>query len=77
MNVSIELTGNLLEYVDRAVKSGIYKSRSEVVREAIRTMIQNDLREQLKAKGLTLKEFNRVRGEVSGGLIKKKYGNKI
>jgi putative addiction module CopG family antidote len=77
LNISVELTGNLLEYIERLVQSGLYKSRSEVIREAIRAMIQRDIREQIKVKGLDIEEFDRVREEVSGEILEKKYKGKI
>ncbi len=77
MNISVEVTGNLLEYLDKKVKAGLYKSRSEVVREAIREMIQRDLQEQMQAKGITIEELEKLRGEVSGELIKKKFRRRL
>ena len=77
MNISVEVTGNLLEYLDKKVQSGLYKSRSEVVREAIREMIQRDLQEQMLAKGITLEKLEKLRGEVSDELIKKKFGRRL
>jgi putative addiction module CopG family antidote len=77
MNISIEVTGNLLDYLDKKVQLGLYKSRSEVVREAIREMIRRDLQEQMEAKGLTMEELEKLRGEVSGELIKKRFGKRL
>lgn len=77
MNISIEVTGNLLEYLNKKVQSGLYKSRSEVVREAIREMIQRDFKEQMKEKGITIDDLEKLRGEVSGELIKKKFGRRL
>ena len=73
MNVSVEVTGNLLEYLDQKVKQGYYKSRSEVVRNAIRLMIQKDIEEQLKQKGLDPETFKEIRKETSGDLLEKKF----
>lgn len=73
MNISIEITGEILEYLNSKVQSGLYKSRSEVIRNAIREMIQNDLEEQLRAKGITPKKLKELRKEVAGGIIVKKY----
>ncbi len=73
MNVSVEVTGNLLEYLDQKVKEGYYKSRSEVVRNAIRLMIQKDIEEQLRLKGLDPETFEEIRKETSGELLEKKY----
>lgn len=73
MNVSVEVTGNLLEYLDQKVKQGLYKSRSEVVRNAIRLMIQKDLEEQLRQKGLDPETFKEIRKETLGELLEKKF----
>ena len=73
MNVSVEVTGNLLEYLDQKVKKGYYKSRSEVVRNAIRLMIQKDIEEQLRQKGLDPETFKEIRKETSGELLEKKF----
>ncbi|MBE8539651.1 ribbon-helix-helix protein, CopG family [Geoglobus acetivorans] len=72
--MSVELTPELLEYIERKVKSDKYKSRSEVVREAIRMMMKADLEKLLEEKGIDLKKFEEERGKISGELIEKKYG---
>ncbi len=74
MNISVEVTGNLLKYLDSKVRSGMYKSRSEVVRQAIREMIEDDLAGQLEAKGITLDDIEDLREEVSPELLERKYG---
>ncbi len=73
MNISVEVTGNLLEYLNLKVESGIYKSRSEVVRQAIRLLIQMDLEQQLKEKGIDPKNLDKLRDEVSEEVLGKKY----
>ncbi|MBO8182729.1 MAG: type II toxin-antitoxin system ParD family antitoxin [Archaeoglobus sp.] len=73
MNISVELTPELLEYIESKVRSGKYKSRSEVVREAIRMMIKSDLERMLEEKGFDLKKFEEEREKISGELIEKKY----
>ena len=55
MNVS--LTPELEQYVQAKVDSGRYTSASEVVREALRL-----LQDQEKSRGLQLAEFNRELG---------------
>jgi putative addiction module CopG family antidote len=77
MNVSVELTPDLLEYIERKVRSGYYKSRSEVVREAIRMMIKSDLEKLLEEKGLDLESLEREREAIAGELIDRKFGGKI
>lgn len=73
MNISVEVTGDILEYLDTKVKNGLYKSRSEVIRSAIREMIQRDLEEQLRAKGITPKNLKKLRREAAGEVIGRKY----
>ncbi len=73
MNISVEITGNLLEYLDKKVKEGLYKSRSEVVREAIRRMIQEDLKEQLEARGINPENLDELRDEVTAEVLEKRY----
>ena len=73
MNISVELTPELVEYIESKVKTGRYKSRSEVVREAIRMMIKSDLEKMLEEKGFDLKKFEEEREKVSGELIERKY----
>ncbi len=73
MNVSVEVTGNLLEYLDQKVKQGRYKSRSEAVRNAIRLMIQRDLEEQLRQSGLDPETFRDIQKETSGELLEKRF----
>lgn len=73
MNISIEVTGNLLEYLDSKVSSGSFKSRSEVVRSAIREMIQRDLEFQLRAKGITPESLSELRQDAAGDILEKNF----
>lgn len=73
MNISVEVTGNILKYIDSKVRLGLYKSRSELIREAIREMLRRDLQEQLKAKGITMEDLDKSRDKVAGEIIAKKY----
>jgi putative addiction module CopG family antidote len=73
MNISIEITGNLLEFLNEKVNSGIYKSRSEAVREGIRLLIQQDLEYQLRERGIDPKNLDKYRDEVVGEVLGKKY----
>ncbi len=73
MNISIEITGEILNYLNSKVESGLYKSRSEAIRDAIREMIRNDLEEQLRLKGISPKNIKKLRKEAAGEIIAKKY----
>ncbi|MBE8540475.1 ribbon-helix-helix protein, CopG family [Geoglobus acetivorans] len=72
--MSVELTPELLEYVERKVKSGYYKSRSELVREAIRMMMKADIERMLEEKGIDLEKFEEEGKKVSSELIERKFG---
>ena len=74
MNISVELTPELLEYIERKVKSGYYKSRSELVREAIRMMMKADIERMLEEKGIDLEKFEEEREKVSGELVEREFG---
>lgn len=73
MNISVEITGEILDYLEAKVEEGFYKSRSEVVRAAIREMIQKDIHMQLKKKGLTPEELKRLRNENGGEILEEKF----
>ena len=73
MNISVEVTKDIIEYLDSKVKSGLYKSRSEVIRTAIREMLQRDLENQLRASGLTPGKIKQLRKQVAGDILAKKY----
>ena len=73
MNISIEITGEILEYLNTKVECGLYKSRSEVIRNAIREMIQKDMEEHLRNKGISPTNLKELRKEVAGVIIAKKY----
>ena len=73
MNISIEVTEGLIEYLDEKVKKGLYKSRSEVVRSAIRMMMKEDIARELREVGLTPEEFRRLKREVGRELVKEMY----
>lgn len=64
MNVS--LTPRLEQFVDKKVREGTYQTASEVVRDALRLLVERDQRGAL--------ELQRLRGEVSIGLEQIKNG---
>ena len=72
MNVSVELTKDLLRYLDCKVGKE-YTSRSEVARDAIRKMMHEELRQKARLRNLTTDEMERTREDVAKGLLKGKY----
>ena len=74
LNMNVSLTQELEEYIARKVRMGLYKSASEVVREALRLLHERD-----RANEASLVELHRDiqtgldqldRGEgLAGGLV--------
>jgi len=56
--VNVSLTQDLEEFVRRKVAAGLYSSASEVVREALRLLAEQDARRQLRDE-----EFRRIVAE--------------
>lgn len=50
--MNISLTNQLSQYVNEKVASGLYNSASEVMREALRLMKQQDLFQEVKIQAL-------------------------
>lgn len=81
MNVS--MTGHLAGYVRRKVKSGRYNNASEVVRDALRRMEEEDERSVRLAKptaedilsNLTQAQLDSIRSRVLEGLADLETGN--
>jgi putative addiction module CopG family antidote len=71
MNISVELTQNMLDYLRLKEQSGLYTSRSEVVRDALRRMMADDL--SLVAKGITLNEFKQLRRRAGEEIVKERF----
>ena len=71
MNISVEITQNLLDYLRLKEQSGLYTSRSEVVRDALRRMMADDL--SLVAKGITLSEFKQLRRRAGEEIVKERF----
>jgi len=69
--LSFRLSKKGLEEIDSLVKAGLYKSRSEVVRDAVRRLIESKrflLEPSLKVEPLkpseVMKELRNIRGEL-------------
>jgi len=73
MNISIEVTNSILDYLDSKVKKGLYKSRSEVIREAIREMVRQDIVREMVQKGFKPEDLDKLRDGAANELFAKKY----
>ncbi len=68
-NMNVSLTQELEEYIARKVRRGLYKSASEVVREALRLLHERD-----RANEVSLSELHR---DVQTGLDQLDRGDGI
>lgn len=71
MNISVEMTQQLLDYLRLKEQSGLYTSRSEVVRDSLRRMMADDL--SLVAKGITLSEFKQLKKRAGEEIVKERF----
>ncbi|VVC03485.1 Putative nickel-responsive regulator [Candidatus Burarchaeum australiense] len=62
MNVSIELTPKMLSYIRKKVKGGLYNSRSEVLRAALRMMIAEEAEDEEDVR-----ELDAMMAEIKSG----------
>lgn len=67
--MNISLTPELESYVSKKVGSGLYSSRSEVVRQGLRLLMERD--QMLEAR------LEELRGEVAEGLEQARRGELI
>ncbi len=58
--MNISLTPELEKLIDQRVKSGLYNSASEVVREGLRLLVERDLLKQMK--------LDEVRRQIQKGI---------
>ena len=72
MNVSVELTRDLLKYLDSKVGRE-YTSRSEVTRDAVRKMMHEELKQKARLRNLTVEQMEKTREDVARELLKGKY----
>jgi Arc/MetJ-type ribon-helix-helix transcriptional regulator len=70
MNVSIELTPDLVNYL-KSKREGGYTSRSEVVRDALRKMMMDDL--SLAARKVSPEEFENRRKIVGEDIVRARF----
>jgi Arc/MetJ-type ribon-helix-helix transcriptional regulator len=61
----------MLDYLRLKEQSGLYTSRSEVVRDALRRMMADDL--SLVAKGITLNEFKQLRKRAGEEIVRERF----
>ncbi len=69
MSMNVSLTPMLEQFVDTKVKSGRYNSASEVLREALRLLIEHDHVQELQRKQLNAKIDEGLAAATRGELI--------
>lgn len=70
MSMNVSLTPQLINLVKNKVASGLYKSASEVIREALRIMEQIEYKQQLELKSLEKKIQSPLNTQYTNNEIK-------
>ena len=68
--MTISLTPELDEFVENQVKSGRYRSNSEVIRAGLRALADQDLRSWLQEGLDALERGNRVEAKAAVGRLR-------
>lgn len=63
--VQIRLSSGLVKKVDELVKTGIYANRSDVIRDAVRRLVLDQLIGMIPNKGDSVKEIKELRKKLS------------
>ncbi len=63
--LQVRLSHGLIESMDGLVETGIYSSRSDVVRDAVRRLVLDKLVGVIPNKGDTVKEMREIRKKLS------------
>lgn len=63
--VQVRLSHGLVESMDGLVETGIYSSRSDVVRDAVRRLVLDNLVGIMPNKGDTVKEMREIKNRLS------------
>ena len=75
--VQIRLSPKIVKVVDSLVKSGVYSSRSDVMRDAVRRLVLDRVVGIIPDKGDSIKEVRDVRKELSKRIKSIKEVNEI
>lgn len=63
--IQIRLSPELIERIDEFVDTGIYPSRSDVIRDAVRRLVLNKLIGIIPDTGDSVKELKKIRAKLS------------
>lgn len=63
--IQIRLNHSLTQHVDNIVKEGMYSSRSDVIRDAVRRFVWESQVNSIKLKGSSIKQVKKARKELS------------
>jgi len=75
--MTISLTAELDEYVENQVKSGRYRTASEVIRAGLRSLADQDLRSWLQEGLDALERGDRVEAKTAIGRLREKLKQPI
>ncbi|MBN2421906.1 ribbon-helix-helix protein, CopG family [Candidatus Woesearchaeota archaeon] len=63
--MQIRLTKGLIKRIDYLVETGMYSSRSDAVRDAVRNLVLKDMVGIIPNKGDSIKEIRNIRKKLS------------
>mgnify|MGYP001615971849 CR=1 FL=1 len=63
--IQVRLSHGIIEKIDQLVKTGVYSSRSDVLRDAVRRLVLDKLVGIIESKGNSVKEIKALRKKLS------------
>lgn len=75
--LQVRLSPGLIEKIDRLVKTQMYSSRSDVMRDAVRRLVIDNLVGILPDTGDSVKEVRKIRKRLSKEKVNLKKINKL
>jgi Arc/MetJ-type ribon-helix-helix transcriptional regulator len=75
--IQIRLSHGLIQKVDELIQTGIYSNRSDVIRDAVRKLILDDIVGIISSKKSSVKEVREIRQNLSSQIKSFKDVEKI
>ncbi|MDD3175788.1 MAG: ribbon-helix-helix domain-containing protein [Candidatus Nanoarchaeia archaeon] len=75
--IQIRLSQGLIQKVDELIQTGIYSNRSDVIRDAVRKLILDDILGIISSKKNSVKEVREIRQKLSSQIKSFKDVEKI
>jgi len=75
--ITVNLSERLNEYLERKVRTGLYKSKDEIIIESLREKVLNELKKEIAERGITRESFEELRKEAGGDIAREIFGKTI